>query len=559
MQRQAEPRGGADELDASAGAAEAISDAAQGTRGDLELGTLPRMVLRAAERFAGLAAVEDGGVTLSFAELAAEVGRAARALMALGVAAGDRVALWAPNTWEWVVAALGVHAAGGALVPINTRFKGAEAAEVIARSGARVLLTTVGFLGTDYVAMLRQSGAPLPALGSIVVIRGEAPAGTIGWDAFLSLSGKVPGAEGEARALGVKPEDTCDILFTSGTTGRAKGVPCTHAATLRAFRDWAEVVGLRRGDRYLVVLPFFHSFGYKAGILTSLMAGCTILPHAVFDAGAVLERVARDRVSVLPGPPALYQTILARPDLAAHDLSSLRLAVTGAAVIPVELVHRMRGELGFETVITGYGLTETGGIVTMCRFDDDPETIAGTSGRAIPGVEVRVAGDDGREVPRGTPGEVLVRGYNVMRGYHDDPEETAAVLDAEGWLRTGDVGVMDERGYLRITDRKKDMFIVGGFNVYPAEVERVLLGHEAVAQAAVVGVADARLGEVGQAFVVLRGGRAGTVTGEDLVAFGRERMANYKVPRQVEIVDALPTNATGKVLKYVLRERALAR
>ena len=530
--------------------------AGEGKRGDLELGTIPRMVRRAAERFAGLAAVSDEAVTLTFVDLAAAVDRAARALMALGVSPGDRVALWAPNTWEWVVAALGVHAAGGVLVPINTRFKGGEAAEVIAKSGARALLTTVGFLGTDYVAMLRQSGVALPRLGPIVVLRGEAPAGTLGWDDFCARASAVSSDEAEARALAVRPGDLSDILFTSGTTGRPKGVPCTHAQTLRAFRDWAETVGLRQGDRYLVVLPFFHSFGYKAGILTSLMAGATILPQAVFDAGAVLERVGRDRVSVLPGPPALYQTMLARPDLAAHDRSSLRLAVTGAAVIPVELVHRMRRELGFETVITGYGLTETAGIVTMCHFDDDPETIAGTSGRAIPGVEVRVVGPEGTEVPRGEPGEVVVRGYNVMRGYHDDPEETAAVIDGEGWLRTGDVGVMDERGYLRITDRIKDMFIVGGFNAYPAEIERILLGHEAVAQAAVVGIPDERLGEVGQAFVVLRPERAGSLGGEDLVAFCRERMANYKVPRRVEIVEALPTNATGKVLKYALRARA---
>ena len=539
----------------------------EGKRGDLELGTLPRLVLRAAEELAGSAAVEDEGVTLTFAELAVLVRRAARALMALGIGPGDRVALWAPNTWEWVVAGLAVHAAGGALVPINTRYKGVEAAEVLAKSSARALLTTAGFLGTDYVALLGQSGVPLPHLGAIVVLRGAA-AVTIGgaslpattaltWTDFLAGGDAISDAEASARALAVAPGDVCDILFTSGTTGRPKGVPSTHAQTLRAFRDWAATVGLRRGDRYLVVLPFFHSFGYKAGILTCLMTGATILPQATFDADAVLERIARDRVSVLPGPPALYQTLLARPDLASHDLSTLRLAVTGAAVIPVELIHRMRRELAFDTVITGYGLTETTGIVTMCHFDDDAETIAGTSGRAIPGVEVRVVGDDGREVPRGEPGEVIVRGYNVMHGYLDDREETDAVLDADGWLRTGDVGVMDRRGYLRITDRKKDMFIVGGFNAYPAEIERILLGHEAVAQAAVVGVPDPRLGEVGVAFVVLRADRL--VTEAELLAWSRERMANYKVPRWVEVVPTLPANATGKVLKYVLREQARAR
>jgi acyl-CoA synthetase (AMP-forming)/AMP-acid ligase II len=338
-----------------------VLQADEGRRGDLELGTIPRLVLGAAERHGGRVAVEDGGVALTFGDLAAAVTRAARAWMAAGVARGDRVAIWAPNTWEWVVAALGVHAAGGVLVPVNTRFKGPEAAEVVARSGAVALLAAPGFLGVDHVAMLRESGVPLPRLATIVVVRGPAPSGTIGWEGFLTRGASVSAAEAEARALSVGPGDLSDILFTSGTTGRPKGVPCTHAQTLRAFRDWADTVGLRQGDRYLVVLPFFHSFGYKAGILASLMAGATLLPQAIFDAGAVLERVARDRITVLPGPPALYQSMLARPDLAGHDLSSLRLAVTGAAVIPVELVHRMRRELSFETVITGYGLTESSG------------------------------------------------------------------------------------------------------------------------------------------------------------------------------------------------------
>jgi acyl-CoA synthetase (AMP-forming)/AMP-acid ligase II len=526
----------------------------EGRRGDRELVTIPRLIARAAREHGDRAAIEDGATTISYRELAADVARAGRALVASGVAPGDRVAIWAPNTWEWIVAALGAHAAGAALVPINTRWKGDEAAEVLAKSAARVLFTTTSFLGVDYVAMLRGRAAELPALGTIVILRGADAEGAVGFAAFLDRAASVSENEGSARALAVEPSHLSDILFTSGTTGRPKGVPCTHAQTLRAFRDWADVVGLRRGDRYLVVLPFFHSFGYKAGILTSLMVGATILPQLVFDVGAVLERIPKDRVSVLPGPPALYQSLLAHPALRTTDLSSLRLAVTGAAVIPVELVARMRADLGFETVITGYGLTETSGIVTMCRVGDDPETIATTSGRAVPGVEVRVVDDAGRDAPRGEAGEIVVRGYNVMHGYLDDPEETARTIDADGWLRTGDVGVMDARGYVRITDRMKDMFIVGGFNAYPAEIERMLLEHPALREVAVVGAPDERLGEVGVAFVVPRAGA--TLEAEALVAWSRDRMANYKVPRRVVVVDALPANATGKILKYVLRERA---
>ncbi len=514
-------------------------------RGDLEFGTIPRLVRLAAERHVDAPAIVDGDTVLSFRGLAAAAERGARALLALGVEPGDRVGLWAPNVWEWIVAALATHAVGAAVVPINTRFKGNEAAYVLRRAHAKVLFTVSDFLNANYVAMLR--GEELPELRRTVVLR------TPDWDAFLAAGERIDPAVARARADAVTGDSLSDVIFTSGTTGHPKGVVCTHAQSLRAFRDWAHVVGLRAGDRYLVVNPFFHTFGYKAGWLACLMTGATVYPQPVFDANAVLERIGKDRISVLPGPPTLYQTMLARPDLAAHDLSSLRLAVTGAAVIPVELVERMRRELHFGTVITGYGLTECAGIATMCREGDDPETIAATSGRAIPDVDVRIVDDAGVEVPRGQPGEVVVKGYNVTHGYLDDAEETAASI-VDGWLHTGDVGIMDERGYLKITDRKKDMFIVGGFNAYPAEIERVLLTHSAIAQAAVVGAPDERLGEVGVAYVVLRPGAS--LTPEGLVTWSRERLANYKVPRRVEILDALPLNATGKVLKFQLRERA---
>jgi acyl-CoA synthetase (AMP-forming)/AMP-acid ligase II len=328
----------------------------------------------------------------------------------------------------------------------------------------------------------------------------------------------------------------------------------THGQNLRVFDAWSRGAGIREGDRYLIVNPFFHTFGYKAGWLACLQVGATAIPHAVFDASAVLERIGKERISVLPGPPTLYQSLLAHPERGRFDLSSLRLAVTGAAAIPVELVRRMRSELGFETVITAYGLTETSGTVTMCLPTDDAETIATTSGRALAGVEVKCADARGEEVPRGTAGEILVRGFNVMRGYFDDPAETAKTVDAQGWLHTGDVGVMDERGYLRITDRIKDMFIVGGFNCYPAEIENLMYRHDGIAQVAVVGVPDERMGEVGVAFVVPAPGAS--LAPDEVIRWCREHMANYKVPRRVELVDALPTNPSGKVLKYQLRQRA---
>jgi acyl-CoA synthetase (AMP-forming)/AMP-acid ligase II len=338
----------------------------------------------------------------------------------------------------------------------------------------------------------------------------------------------------------VRGDDLCDIFFTSGTTGRSKGVLMTHAQTIRAWVEWCSLVGLRPGDRYLIVSPFSHIFGYKAGCLAAMLAGATMLPAAVFDVTAVLDLIARERVTVLPGPPTLYHSLLTAA-AGGRDLSSLRLAVTGAADIPVDLVRRIRRELPFETVLTGYGLTEAGGTVTLSRRGDPPEDIARTAGLPCAGTEVRIAAD----------GEVLVRGYRVMRGYLDDPDGTAAAVDAGGWLHTGDLGELDAGGRLRIAGRKKDVFFVGGFNVYPAEVEGYLLEHPAVAQAAVIGVPDDRLGQVGAAFVVADG----PAREADLVAWCRSRMAGYKAPRSVTFVAELPLNAAGKVDKPRLEAR----
>ncbi|HEV2361711.1 MAG TPA: FadD3 family acyl-CoA ligase [Acidimicrobiales bacterium] len=526
------------------------------SRGDEEWGSIPNLVRFAADRYADHEAIVDHGTTavgapaatptrLTYRELGEAAEAAARAFAAAGLRPGDRVAIWAPNSAEWVVALLGLHLAGGVLVPLNTRFRGAEAAFVLRRSRARFLCTVEGFLGTDYVSLL--DGHDLPDLERILVFGAEA--GERSWQAFVSDPGVRDFPLPERR-----PEDLSDIIFTSGTTGEPKGVTATHSQSLRAFAEWARIVGLAEGDRYLLVNPMFHTFGYKAGVLASLMAGVTIVPVPLFDVELVCARIVQERITVLPGPPTLYQSLLARPEALAHP--TLRLAVTGAAVIPVDLVRRMHSELGFETVLTAYGLTEATGFVTSCRQGDDPETIATTSGRAIDGVEVEIVDDEGREVPRGESGEIRCRGYNVTSGYFEDPEQTAATIDSDGWLRTGDVGVMDDAGNIRITDRKKDMFIVGGFNAYPAEIENLLRANPAVGNVAVVGVPDDRLGEVGVAFVVWAPG-SGEAAGEELIAWARDNMANYKVPRQVFSLEALPLNASGKVLKYELRARAL--
>jgi acyl-CoA synthetase (AMP-forming)/AMP-acid ligase II len=488
--------------------------------------TLPALLRAAAERYGEHAAYVEGGTTLSYTELLARVETSAGAYADLGVGSGDRVVLWGPNSTDWVVAALAVSYAGGVLVPVNSRYVGPEVADVVERTAARVVVVHDGFLGRDQMAELAEAGVSAPAV------------------TLQDLVSRVASPVGPAP---VSPDDVADILFTSGTTGRSKGAMSAHRQTIGVARAWAELGGVRQDDRYLVVNPFFHSFGYKIGIVVGLLTGCTLYPVATFDVDATMQLVEDERITVFPGAPTLYQSILAAPGRAERDLSSLRLAVTGAAVVPVVLIERMRDELAIDQVVTAFGMTEAV-VVTMCREGDSAETIATTNGRAIPGMEVRIDAPDGEQ-----SGELLVKGDYVMLGYLDDPAATAEAIDADGWLHTGDIGSLDEDGNLRITDRLKDMYISGGFNVYPAEVEQVLMRMDGVVDVAVVGVPDERMGEVGKAFVVAEDGHR--VEPDAVVAYAKERLANFKVPRQVELIDALPRNLGGKVLKTELRDK----
>jgi acyl-CoA synthetase (AMP-forming)/AMP-acid ligase II len=562
--------------------------------------TIPAAIAAAAGKFGdGPALAEPGGPRISYHQLLQQTTTVARALIAEGVAHGDRMAIWSPNSHHWVLAAFGALSAGATLVPVSTRFTGPEALDVVTRSGASVLIVADRFLGADRFAALRtaandavteaaragvaaeavRGGAGdenytaaerLPVAGLLpgklrLVVRVPMPDaaepdagsdtedGVIGWADLLDRAAAVPASAAEKRAAAVRPGDVSDILFTSGTTGRSKGAMTAHRQSLAVARAWAECGGLTPADRYLVVNPFFHSFGYKAGILACLVSGATLVPQLVYDAGRAMALVASERITVLPGPPTIYQTILDHPGRAAHDLSSLRLAVTGAATVPVALIERMRRELTFESVLTAYGLTEAV-VATMCRPGDDPQTVATTSGRAAAGFEVRIAGPDGDEAKPGDPGEVLLRGPNLMLGYLDDAGATRAAIDADGWLHTGDIGRLDTGGYLTITDRLKDMYICGGFNVYPAEVEQVLARLDGVAESVVIGVPDDRLGEVGKAYVVSRPGFA--LSEAAVLAFCRERLAGYKVPRLVVFRDDLPRTPAGKALKRVLREES---
>jgi len=506
----------------------------------------------AAAHFGDKPFIVDDGRSVSFSELATDVQALARALVAEGFSSGDRAAIWAPNCAEWIIAALAIQYVGGTLVTVNTRYKASEARDIISDSGSSFAFVVDAFLGVEYARSLARLN--IDGLQHIITIKTPGTSGSDGiseWIETGTAAGDEVKALCAAQRESVAAGDVSDILFTSGTTGRAKGVVTTHGQNLTAFSTFADILGLDADDRYLIINPFFHSFGYKAGWLAALLKGAAVYPMAVFDVPAVLSAIKTHDITVMPGPPTLFQSILMHPDLDPADIATLKKATTGAAVIPTQLIVDMRHTLGIDTVITAYGLSETCGLVTMCRQGDSPDVIAHTSGRAIPNIEVAIMDTEGRICDPDEPGEIVVRGYNVMVGYFNNPEATAETIDADGWLHTGDIGTLDAEGNIRITDRLKDMFISGGFNCYPAEIENQLLQHKHVAQVAVIGMPDERMGEVCAAFVVPTPNSG--INDASLIAWSREHMANYKVPRRVIFTDTLPLNASGKVLKTTLR------
>ncbi|SDU81461.1 FadD3 family acyl-CoA ligase [Gordonia westfalica] len=516
--------------------------------GTLSATTTPAALRHAARSWPDRIAIVDGQwhpsshprLELTWAQFHGVVRAFAAALVASGIEPGDRVAIWSPNSFHWPIAALGVHYAGATLVPLNTRYTAGEAVEIIERSGARGLVVSGEFLGADHATeLLRDHRDSMPDLVVRVPLTRGAPApeGAVDWHDFLERETPETLTEADRRADAVSPEDISDILFTSGTTGKSKGVLATHRQTLNGSHGWGANAGLHPGDRYLMVNPYFHTFGYKAGILPSVLFGVTMLPLAVYSPTEACKLVSDERATVFPGAPTIFQTILDDPRRSEYDLSSLRIVITGASIVPVVLVERLQKDLGVDTVITAYGLTEASGFVSTCTPDDDDETVANTCGRAFPGMEIKLS----------DVGEVLTRGENVMVGYLDDPQATAEAIDADGWLHTGDIGTLDEHGNLKITDRLKDMYICGGFNVYPAEIEQTLARLDGVTESAVVGVPDDRLGEVGRAYLTVQDGA--DLDEATVIAYAKQHLANFKVPRSVVFVDAFPRNASGKILK----------
>ena len=517
--------------------------------------SIPAAILDVAEKFGDTLALIDGERRWTYTELGADVRRSIAAAIALGIEPGDRVGLWGPNTSEWIFSALGILGAGAYLVPLNTRWSGDEIAYSLQKADASALFASQGFLGLDQIGSVAEAAPGLRALENVVVLEGATP-GAKSFEEFLALGVGVSDAVVDERLAGIQPEDPADVMFTSGTTGRPKGVILRHGASLQLYGWMGTLQTMAPGDVNLVIPPFFHCFGYKAGWLSTFLKGATVIPQKVFNAEEVLQHIQDDKVSVILGPPTIYTDLLNHPRLHEFDISSLRVSCPSAATVPVELVHRIRDDLGFDIVLNAYGITEAHATVSMAGPGADPELVANFAGPIIPGCEVKIVDDDGNELPVGEQGEVLVRGYNIMTGYYEDPEATAEAIDEDGWLHTGDIGLFNDVGWIKITDRKKDMIITGGFNVYPAEIERVILLDDTVGEAAVVAAPDERMGEVGVAFVQPRPGK--TVDVDALMAHVKGALAKYKVPREIRVVESLPRNASMKVLKYQLRDELRA-
>jgi fatty-acyl-CoA synthase len=532
--------------------------------------TLGQQFDETAERFADHLFIVDRDRRITFGAARRTVDAFARGLLDLGVEPGDNVALWMTNYAEFPLVWLAVAKIGAALVPINTRYKADEAAYLLAQSESTALITMDRFVGIDYQTELEKVApelgrarpgalrlARLPHLREVIVLGAPRWPAARTFDDVVRRGEALPAARLAAVAGAVSPDDRLIIVYTSGTTGRPKGAVHTHAIVRHevAICRWRN---LTHEDRFIAYLPFFHVGAGFTIIIPCVITGASMVLMEAFDPREALRTVERERVTQMDGIPTHFIMMLDHPDLPKFDVSSLRGGWVGGAPVPKEVVDGMIHRLGMRDLMKVYGMTETTSVTTFTRIGDPIELISTTDGVPIADyIELRI-GDPatGREQPAGTAGEICVRGPIVMQGYYKQPEETARAIDAEGWFHTGDLGVRHANGYLTVTGRLKDMFIVGGTNAYPAEIEAFLHTHPKVKQAYVIGVPDHRLGEVGMAFVELKEGQQATE--EEIVKFFQGRMANYKIPRHVRFATEFPMTPSGKIQKFRLREQALS-
>jgi fatty-acyl-CoA synthase len=488
----------------------------------------------------------------SYRELLADVDVVARGLLALGVRTGDRVGIWSPNCPEWMLLQYATARIGAILVSINPGYRTHELQYVLRQSGVRTVVAMPAYKTSDYAAMLAEARPDCPELRDVLLIGEES------WDGLLTAGRQGDPAEPAATAAGLGPDDPINIQYTSGTTGFPKGATLSHRNILNNGYFVAELCEYTEQDRICVPVPFYHCFGMVMGNLAATSHGaCVVVPAPTFDPAATLAAVAAERCTSLYGVPTMFIAELNDPSFDRYDLGSLRTGIMAGSPCPAEVMKQVIEKMHMRDVSICYGMTETSPVSTQTRTEDGFEQRIRTVGRVGPHLEVKVVDPaTGATAPRGTAGELCTRGYSVMLGYWEEPEKTAEAVDAEGWMHTGDLAVMDPDGFLAITGRIKDMVIRGGENVYPREIEEFLLTHPDVLDAQVIGVPDEKYGEELMAWVRLRPGAA-ELTAEALRTFCTGRLAHYKIPRYVHLVDAFPMTVTGKVRKVEMREEAV--
>ena len=496
-----------------------------------------------------LVSVEQG-LRYTYTEFAEEVDRVARALMAIGVAAGDRVGIWSPNLAEWVLVQYATARIGAVLVTINPAYRSSELEYVLNQSGISVLVAVESFLAGDYRSMIDEVWDRVPAGRVIYIHTGD-------WDELLGAAEAVPVEQLAQRSAQLRPDDAINIQYTSGTTGFPKGATLSHRNILNNGLFIGEACKYTELDRVCIPVPFYHCFGMVLGNLACTTHGSAmVIPAAGFDPAATLRAVAAERCTSLYGVPTMFIAELGEPGLADYDLSSLRTGIMAGSPCPIEVMRQVVEQMNMREVTIAYGMTETSPVSTQTSDDDPLEKRVTTVGRVHPHVEIRIADPDtGETVPRGTGGEFLTRGYSVMLGYWNDEARTAEAIDSNGWMHTGDLAVMDDEGYVNIVGRIKDMIIRGGENVYPREVEEFLYPHPDIVDVQVIGVPDVRYGEQVMAWIHLRDGA--DTTGEDIKEFCRASIAHYKVPRYIKFTDTFPMTITGKIQKFKMREQSI--
>ncbi|MCY8491237.1 AMP-binding protein [Bacillus atrophaeus] len=533
--------------------------------------TIGRLLEQTAKRHPDREAVvyPDRNLRYTYTQFNRLCRRTAKGLMKLGIKKGDHVAVWASNVPEWLTAQFAAAQIGAVLVTVNTNFQSAELDYLLKHSDASALILMDSYRGTSYTDILNglipelKESEPgqlqsdrFPFLKTILFIGDKSPPGMYHWDDIATLSKTVSETELDHRMNSLMSVDVINMQYTSGTTGFPKGVMLSHFNIINNAANIAECMKLSSTDRMCIPVPFFHCFGCVLGVLACVCAGAAMIPVQEFDPAAVLTAVEQEKCTALHGVPTMFIAELHHKHFPSYDLSHLRTGIMAGSACPIEVMKAVIEKMGMKEITIAYGQTEASPVITQTRADDSLQRRVETVGRALPHIEVKIVQPGtSKEVARGVQGELCTRGYHVMKGYYKDPEATASAIDADGWLHTGDLAVMDEQGYCRITGRLKDMLIRGGENIYPREIEELLYQHPKVLDVQVVGVPDVKFGEEAAAWVKLKEGQ--TASPEELQAYCKGKIARHKIPRYIVFTNEYPMTASGKIQKFKLREKAI--